>query len=331
MVKPIVLLFPLFIILLFSPSDASAKNLISIQQSTWSNKDITKLTASYCNGRQNCDYKLATKYIGAPLNPGNKSFKVAWNCGDDAKLYERSVLHDAENKLVKIRCQQNLSGVLNFKTALTDHSADAIDSSLPPKCLDFVKSVYASGNDFSLDYIKSNIKNIAQTHMPSGENDLIFYHWTNASEMKQIVQRNGYEEFFTFIRSKRSENWWNYLFYIAEDPVSSKSFGNIRISVYLKDDVKVLSEFDVERDPVEFRRTVIRELKQKLPNLAHNCDLNAYYAEDGGLNFYYLAIADSDVDIIQYWNSWLSRYFDHPNDYHYFQILTPRAIEKVSM
>lgn len=212
---------------------------------------------------------------------------------------------------------------MSFRKDLMDGSIGPFEEQLPGGCLRAIQSVYNSGKDFSLQIIKDRITTLRKLKYRSGQNDLVFYHYTNSAPVSEIARNNRFLEFFKFYRTKR-QAWWLDLFYVAEDPESSASYGNIQVKVHMKAETRALSEF-ADPDAPQFRYKVINEITSKYPSI--NVCITGDNFND--LNIYYLAADDSGVDIIQYWNAIDTSYYYHPNEYQFFQILNPGAIERV--
>jgi hypothetical protein len=222
---------------------------------------------------------------------------------------------------------------LSFRASLLDNKIDNIDNSLLPKCLSAVREVYDNGHDFSLDIIKKYIVPLDSIKFISGVNDRIFYHYTNFAGVSSVVQRNKFIEMFTYVQSFYLKNWWNYLVYAAEDPMSSSHYGKYQLKIHMKPETQVLVEFKAD-SPAILRDQVITNIIAKYPKtIACFPSRNglSFNPNNGDLNLYYLAAEDSGADIIQYWNAWNTVYYSHVNDYQYFQILHPDTVEKIEI
>lgn len=82
------------------------KSMIRVRTATWAGKDVTALAAKHCDGTVMCDYKIAEKFIGAPANAKDKSFAIAWTCGDAARTHEKRIAHDATDRHLYVDCYE---------------------------------------------------------------------------------------------------------------------------------------------------------------------------------------------------------------------------------
>jgi len=213
-----------------------------------------------------------------------------------------------------------------FKSALRASAPSKIQNALPPSCLRAIKQVYANGNSFSSNEVKMRTNDIAHTHVVSGVKDNIFYHWSKNTSIYDVISKNKPAKIFNYLRNKDYSYWWLYMFYVAEDPESSHSFGNILMKVTMRPSVRIYSEFSVS-DPVSSREAVFSEILRKYPD-TQAC-MTSEIVEN--LDLYFLAIEDTGADMIQYWNSWGRVYSRGGNDYQFFQVLNPASVVKLEL
>lgn len=78
----------------------------------------------------------------------------------------------------------------------------------------------------------------------TGVKDTVFYHYTNSEEVRDFVAKTGrVDEMLTFVR--KNPGAYSDI-YVAEDPLSSSSYGSIQVRITVKPGAKILhtdSEF----------------------------------------------------------------------------------------
>lgn len=137
-------------------------------------------------------------------------------------------------------------------------------------CLALLKTAIAQGKSFSNKAIKKYITTIDKYPLVEAT-DLEFFHYTKAIELKELINNKRYDEIFSFLRARGSEN----VLYVASDPSSSRHFGPIQAKFYFSPSALVfypkgLTDSSIEATPERLRiSTEIQdELIKRYPELA---------------------------------------------------------------
>jgi hypothetical protein len=66
--------------------------------------NATVKAAKFCDGKEDCSYKISPKFLDDPAPGQDKSFKIAWRCGSDEKVNTRKVDAPADDEVLQLSC-----------------------------------------------------------------------------------------------------------------------------------------------------------------------------------------------------------------------------------
>jgi hypothetical protein len=248
---------------------------IQITSAIWSGKNVTAVAGSFCDGKSSCDYKISSKFLGAPQTPSSASFKIAWSCTDSADQGAIFKSHNAEGEKLNISCpvdpQHKISQTedsavapiltapkapvagqdmtqyllkhqpVSFHAMIFDPSPDRVEETIGTSCSTAVRNHLRSGKTFFSKVMLQKFVIRSSEHPSSYVNRGEYFHYTKAENLRPVIQSGNLNPIFKFLRSKpfnEKENRWYW--YVAADPVSSKVYGNIQIRAYFKTDSLIL-------------------------------------------------------------------------------------------
>lgn len=329
---------------------------ITVTSAFWGTKDVKDYASSFCNTKTECVYKIAPKFIGA--HEGDlKKFTISWICYDDESNEQKiTVGHDAENKVIKLDCSRvtikfpefiqsqeeldiseansNRSG--SFKNIFLNNSLNQeLKEDLGPKCFNFIQSIYKQNKTLYTESINRSIEPLSLINFKSGLQDMTFFHWTrsvglhnlllssnsNRDEAHKIaLDKKLYESMFVYLRTRDADqyNLWRRVFYIAEDPESSKFLGDKLIKFYLNPKCRSIgwdkrnwldSLQELELKYKGFQNACGKGFTRKVSDTHRTVDYN---------EILFIIAEDSGVDIIDFQTK------------EWFQVLTPYCFEKTS-
>ncbi len=195
-------------------------------------------------------------------------------------------------------------------------SKNLIDE-LGSSCSDFLKKIYARGQDLSSPILIAASHPLSQETFASGTSHNNFYHHTKSNafpdslhpeihdraKAQQVIDSDGaFDNTMFFLRERPSYmgglGLWLDALYVAEDPNSSSGYGPLTVEL----------NFDPEKTKIidqqsEAWKRAYQELDKKYPGLLSAC--GSYYslgnvsqAKEASLQF--MAADDSGIDMIDY-------------------------------
>lgn len=201
---------------------------------------------------------------------------------------------------------------LSLKEMILNNHFDTFKD-ISRNCLSDVAALYVNGGNLKTKFVKSNIRIIHPSLFD--DNDLIFYHYTFAMDMKNIAINNDVFSIFNFIRKNRNTVDFKQL-YVAEDANSSKDYGNIQIIVKIKPSTIVFDEIKSKCILMGQCDQIYNELLLKYGSIIESCKEHKEI-----LN--YLSLEEEGVGIIHYYSA--EKY------QHWYQITRPESIEQISL
>lgn len=227
-------------------SFAQAANSIQVSQAHWSGQDVTSTAAAYCNGKENCDYRVSRHYIGTPANESNRSFFISWKCSDEGnKIYTLQEPHDAEGRDLKVSC----AGIPQRRlvAAPADKPVEKWDPLLPLQyrssfhsrmknrqslgvlfgmqsaaCYEAFNNHLTKRKNFYSEELIRTLTVRYEDHRLESVRNYRFYHWTKSfTSLDPIAKSSEFFRIFDYLRdSTRSLH-----IYVAADPESSNYAG----------------------------------------------------------------------------------------------------------
>jgi hypothetical protein len=184
-------------------------------------------------------------------------------------------------------------------------------------CVKSLKNFYSDGKKIESNILENNILNIEDHNFPiDSEGGSVFFHYTYAKEVKRSAKRNAPMRIFKYLRRNGIHSQPE--LYIAADPNTSSSYGNIQMRVYLKRKSKLL---DHSFSKLGFQDTVeliAKSIIQENPELK-SCGGNGPRDD---LKVYYLGLEDHEVSIIKY---------NSIHDNYWFQLFDPYSVSRIEL
>ncbi len=82
-----------------------APESIKVTKATYGSFDVTKETASFCDKKEVCEYKISQKFLFAnPIKDFQEEFKVSWTCELSKRSKTKTVDSPAENQTLTLDC-----------------------------------------------------------------------------------------------------------------------------------------------------------------------------------------------------------------------------------
>lgn len=194
----------------------------------------------------------------------------------------------------------------SYHSLLRDPAPDMYEHMLGADCVAKIRELLANGESFYSKAIADALVPVDSYSYPSGAADRRFYHWTYSEKAKRYAKQGNYDEIFSFLREQRNYQYgWGSVFYVAEDPESSRGYGNHLIHIDFRPEAKVL-----RMDFLRANAAAIRDVSARYPELrACNGTGNVGLVS-------LLAFEDSGVDLI-----------DYQGAHRWFMVIGPTAIE----
>jgi hypothetical protein len=217
---------------------------------------------------------------------------------------------------------------------------DRFRSDLGMACVDSLLSVYRNGKTLYNSAAVKMSQKISEvpfrserySHLIASSKRTNFFHYTNARAMldqfhpelqdrkqahKKSISDGTYDQAFLYLKDKMSldrltggRRIFNGVFYVAEDPESSKNYGTLRVTFNLNPNAKLIS---IPASKTNCELSIWAELISKTPEVERNCDCAAVQ---------YFIYDDSDIALIDY---------NDNSDRMWFQLLNPNSIESIEL
>lgn len=129
---------------------------------------------------------------------------------------------------------------LSFYSLIVDTRSDLVDSRIDRKCLRDLRAFFAAGGSLFDPKIRDAATPVGLYSYLSGKEDDLFYHYTDAKEVAALAAKGDYRGMFSFVRIGRSDSSYMNVF-VAEDPISSASYGKRMVRFRLKPDALVIA------------------------------------------------------------------------------------------
>lgn len=140
---------------------------------------------------------------------------------------------------------------------------------------------------------------------------------TPAAAYANARAKNLFDQMFEFIRNRPAPyaGFWSREFYVAEDPESSKSFGNKLVEFKLNPQGRLLPYSQ------EVREAALKEVGDRYPAIAQACTMTMHTEMSGQFNeVLAIIMEDSGVEII-----------DYNEDMKWFQVTSPTIFRGVRL
>ena len=221
----------------------------------------------------------------------------------DDKIYTRSLRSNADI----LKPSQRKS---SYQQLILKGEYDRLDI-FDHNCLRFIKDIYGSGKNFRSQVLEKQLYPLKNEKFLSGIHERWFFHYTRSDSMvvslKEAFKKNSpsaLDEFYIHTRTHARDTltWFTNLF-LAEDPVSSSSFGSRQVRLDLFKGSKVL------RPTADIWQKAYDEIVEKYPEAKRICPLMGYPMASGfdgyGERAVYSSLSmlmaeDSGVDLISY-------------------------------
>jgi hypothetical protein len=233
--------------------------------------------------------------------------------------------------------QNNLNRDGTFASTLLNPASDApLLTDLGASCGPFVQKIYKDGGTLASSTVIDAARPISSIALPSGQHDGVFYHYTTAVELMnslhpeiksrkeaqlEAVKNKEYDHIFEFYKTRAPDpkGFWDRIYYIAEDPVSSEYAGTLRIRFTL--DPKAHTVTWDDRMWVK----AIDELDRRYPGFKSACgdDLPLTHKDTYGTvrynNILFVMAEDSGIDLLDY------------NSKRWFMLVSPKSIRETNL
>ncbi len=67
--------------------------------------NATTAAAMFCNGRDKCDYKVSSQFLGDPAPGKDKNFEIRWKCGKNGPEKKTALSAPADGQIIPIECK----------------------------------------------------------------------------------------------------------------------------------------------------------------------------------------------------------------------------------
>jgi hypothetical protein len=253
--------------------------------------------------------------------------ETATICAPNSEPLEQKVRANCAAVLRAVETSDRKSA-WSYSSLILDSKRDGFMSvALGTRCVSFLRKLYVGGGTLESQVLKSAAKVISKVPFKSGVRDTSFYHWTNAktlhaslhpeiqdaSRAYQVASSERvFDQIHDFIRNREVDRstipeipketdlpLWITAFYMAEDPTSSRSYGDLRIRFDFDPSAVVVEEIGGHWDGAH------QELFRKYPGLSTACPIPGYPegTDKRGHGLYFLIAEDSGIDLIDYSNA----------------------------
>lgn len=264
------------------------------------------------------------------LTIGFLTFLSSVSFGDDHFQYVDIEELDHEKREQYLR-KKNIHNPGSYAYHVINSIPGNVNDSLSSQCKGFLsQDIYGKKKSlYSERVFEASVRADSYAYK-SGVNDLLFFHYTRARAMLNDLRGNNPERFnrsFEYLRrASLSYKLWSSMIYVAEDPLSSKSFGNLRVEFTISPSARVLElgyNLDLKQDdPLG----IMDELEQKHPGFKKAClntEQQGWCCGESGIR--YLIFEDSGIGLVDYYNPRSDNHNQH------FQLITPHVIQAVDL
>ncbi len=343
--KPVSALLSVFLLIPVAASAAvdavQEEPQVQIIKATWAGKDVTASAQAWCQDKNPCHYKVSRKFVGEPEAGAQPLFSASWKCLNGLPEALQTIKDAAEDSTHTFSCsikrvplKQGPSGLghVSFRALLSDPSTGAeMTRDLGAACAADINAITHAGNTLRSEKLAKAAQPLSSIRFSSGAQDMRFYHWTNSAGLfdlfkldslssedasSQAKQNKRFDEMFSFLRTRRAAEYqfWQRVFYVSEDTISSNWRGTRLINFTLDENAKTLSyDLDIWREAVT-------EVTERYPELARDCKthLNRQISDTYGTvyfdDIFYIVAEDSGIQVV-----------DYNQDQKWFQVLTPEV------
>lgn len=212
--------------------------------------------------------------------------------------------------------------------------APGLIETLGNKCTAVINEITESGGTLDSNTLRKALHPLNKIKFGSGVQDNTFYHYTNQTSLIDLfklrdksvdhsayaIENHLYDNIHIYLRSKNS-NFWNSVFYVAEDPKSSESFGNYQVEFILDTETSNTISYDLN-----LWKAAVKEIEDRYPKIKQNCrtDFNREMSNSGLFgtvifsDIFYIVAEDSGVQAISY-----------DRRRKWFQIITPEIFKRI--
>ena len=67
--------------------------------------NATTAAAMFCNGREKCDYKVSSQFLGDPAPGKDENFEIHWKCGKNGPEKKTALPAPADGQVIPIECK----------------------------------------------------------------------------------------------------------------------------------------------------------------------------------------------------------------------------------
>ncbi len=304
---------------ILSPSANAAGPGIEIVRATWSDRDVTELAQKHCEQADSCTFNVEKQVLGVRVRHGRFDLSVSWKCsqGEPSEVLVSRV--NEQGRSLNLSCASHQRARNSFASLIQDPVRGAkVRALMPPACSQFLSKLYQDGGSLKSQCVTDLSESVDSFPFLSGKQDRVFYHYTNSEAPGKIVsdslktEADRHDELFTFFRNRSSVA--NLVLFVAEDPISSQSYGSYRLTVTLKPDARVLRGSKVDK-----LETCVKDLDESHPGLSDSCGEVRIYTV-----LMYALLEDSGVALWDYYGA-----PDGGGGSEWFQLVGPESIEKI--
>ncbi|MBC7385303.1 MAG: hypothetical protein H7301_03950 [Cryobacterium sp.] len=194
-------------------------------------------------------------------------------------------------------------------------SSSSVATELGPICAEELRALFKNGGNLESSELRSETRTVAEFDYPSGKKDSLFYLYTRSPELVELMSRPPEQRAklqFSFLKNRANPTR---VFYVAEDPLSSRSFGKYQIRVKLLDDTRILN-FVTDEEKI----AVMKEVNNAFSDQGvHSCGSNSFPSAAS-----LLILQESGIAVVNYQDG-------TETGGHWFQILSDSAIESMDL
>lgn len=322
---------------------------IKVTHALWGTHDATAKAAAFCDGKNDCYYKISEKYVGDVGSDASHAFALTYLCetkgqpktaGAAAGTADGTVLHLSCPVTPLTPAQMRTmfgSRTAMFRQVMMDPARNGqIVRDLGQACVDAVNAVTRKGQTLRSQEILKAVSPLSSMKFPSGVQDDTFFHYTSAAELVNMfklgelqgpaayanaIQNHLFEQEFNYLRTIAvdSFNFWRRVFYVAEDPVTSASYGNYEIEFKLDMSARTLMY------KTDVWTAALNEIGARYPDIASNCKLDLHdvgtdYGTVESNDILFVIAEDSGVSVINYGAA-----------DHWYQVIAPQAFRGIRL
>lgn len=331
---------------------AAQANEIHVTRAVWGSHDVTAKAASFCDGKNECEYKIHPKYVGDVGKDTYQAFILQYKCSTSPQSQIKVAMQPAGKafgSVISLSCPmppltpEQVHAMFGARTAtfrqmLRDpDKGQYMRAEIGSACTDAINALTASGRSLRSEKLVAAEVPLRSIHFASGQEDDTFYHWTSDPGLINLfhldtmtpqeaftnaLKNHLFESMFDFLRKRQADNYafWRRVFYVAEDTESSAFLGNHLIEF----------DLDLNARTIQYDQQVwadaLAEVAHRYPTLAANCKmgLDEPVADTFGAvmfnNLFFIIAEDSGVEVV-----------DYNQQEKWFQILSPTAFRGVRL